>query len=94
MTAPPALSDQRRDVTEGNSRTANAAFTVSLSAPSGLPVSVSWATADGTALAGSDYTAASGTLTFAPPALPRRPSTVAVRGDTALRVRRGLQPWC
>lgn len=42
------------------------AFTVSLSSPSAVPVTVNYATADGTALAGSDYTAASGTLTFAP----------------------------
>ena len=41
-------------------------FTVTLSrAPSGT-VTVGYATADGTATAGQDYTAASGTLTFAP----------------------------
>jgi sugar lactone lactonase YvrE len=43
-----------------------AAFTVRLSLPSSSPVTVSYATADGTATAGSDYTAVSGTLTFAP----------------------------
>jgi hypothetical protein len=42
------------------------AFTVSLSAASSSPVSVSYATADGTALAGRDYNPASGTLTFVP----------------------------
>ncbi len=41
-------------------------FTVSLSAPFAEPVSVSYATADGTAIAGTNYTATSGTLTFAP----------------------------
>jgi hypothetical protein len=45
-------------------------FTVSLSAPSGRSVSVHYATANGTAIAGSspggDYNAASGTLTIAP----------------------------
>ena len=45
---------------------AAAEFTVRLSAPSGVAVSVSYATADGTAAAGSDYTAASGTLRFEP----------------------------
>ena len=51
-------------VTEGVDVTAD--FTVSLSAPSGQVVTVNWATANGTALAGSDYTTASGTVTFNP----------------------------
>jgi len=44
----------------------SATVTVQLSAPSGLPVTVKYATANGTAAAGSDYTAAAGTLTFNP----------------------------
>ena len=43
-----------------------AVFTVSLSAPSGLPVTVDYTTADDTASSGSDYTTASGTVTFDP----------------------------
>jgi streptogramin lyase len=43
-----------------------AAFTVSLDAASTSPVTVDYSTADGTAIAGTDYLAASGTLTFAP----------------------------
>lgn len=39
---------------------------VSLSRKAGEPVSVSWATQDGTALAGVDYRSASGVLTFRP----------------------------
>ncbi len=35
-------------------------FTVTLSPASGREVKVNWATADGTATAGSDYTAGSG----------------------------------
>ena len=41
-------------------------FAVALSAPSGIEVSASYATADGTATAGGDYAAATGTLMFAP----------------------------
>src|SRR5262249_3877809 len=43
-----------------------ALFTVTLSPPSTAPLTVTFATADGTAVTGSDYTATSGTLTFAP----------------------------
>ncbi len=51
---------------EGNAGTAALTFTVTLGAASAQVVTVNYATADGTALAGSDYTATSGTLTFAP----------------------------
>src|SRR5207244_4338812 len=50
-------------VAEGNTGT-RAAFTVTLSAASSQPVTVVYATADGTATAGGDYQAASGTLTI------------------------------
>lgn len=43
-----------------------AVFTVTLSTPAGVPVTVNYSTANGTAFVGSDYTAVSGTLTFAP----------------------------
>jgi hypothetical protein len=46
--------------------TSQFAFTVSLAWPSVGTTTVNYATADGTALAGSDYVAASGTLTFPP----------------------------
>src|SRR5436309_15792640 len=51
-------------VTEGNSGTTLANFTVTLDAAVDTPVSVDHTTANGTAQAGSDYTAATGTLTF------------------------------
>ena len=52
------------------------AFTVSLAVPQNNPASVRWSTVDGTAVAGSDYEPASGTLIFAPGRWPRRsPST-------------------
>ena len=66
------LNDEARlsigDVTlvEGQQRPAQAVFTVSLSAASSQTITVNYATANGTATAGSDYIAASGTLTFAP----------------------------
>jgi sugar lactone lactonase YvrE len=43
-----------------------ALFTVSLSTPFAEPVTVNYTSADGTALAGTNYTATSGTLTFPP----------------------------
>jgi hypothetical protein len=54
-------------VTASDTSTVTAVFTVSLSAPSSLPVTVNYATADGAATAcGNDYGPISGTLTFAP----------------------------
>ena len=50
----------------GSEATTPASITVTLSAASGQTVTVSYATANGTAAAGSDYTATSGTLTFSP----------------------------
>jgi sugar lactone lactonase YvrE len=44
----------------------NSGVTVTLSAASSTPVTVNYATADGTATAGKDYSAQSGTVTFAP----------------------------
>ncbi|NOK07235.1 Ig domain-containing protein,Calx-beta domain-containing protein, partial [Myxococcus xanthus] len=61
--AVPALSVGDASATEGNSGTATMTFTVSLGAASGQTVTVNYATADGTANAGSDYVARSGTLT-------------------------------
>ena len=51
---------------EGDSGTPKAVFTVRLAAPSLQTVSVRYATRDGSAVAGKDYTAASGTLSFPP----------------------------
>ena len=50
----------------GVAATESARFTVSLSVPSGQPVTVVYATSDVTAAAGADYAPTSGTLTFAP----------------------------
>jgi hypothetical protein len=51
-------------VTEGNTGTANATFTLSLANASNRDLTFHYATADDSATAGSDYQAASGTLTI------------------------------
>nr|WP_308686081.1 putative Ig domain-containing protein [Xanthomonas arboricola] len=79
----PALSIDDVSVNEGNSGTTTATFTVSLSMASGQTVSVNYATADGTATAGSDYVARSGTLTFAP-GVTAQGVAITVNGDTAV----------
>ena len=58
-----------------------AVFTVSLSAASRREITVDFATANGTATAGSDYQATSGTLTFAP-GTTTQTLTVLILGDT------------
>jgi ribosomal protein L35AE/L33A len=68
-------------VPEGNSGSVNAVFTVNLAAASGRSVAVSYATANGTAAAPNDYTASSGTLTFAP-GTTSQTIVVPVVGDT------------
>jgi hypothetical protein len=77
----PSLAVGDAMVTEGDSGTKNALFTVSLSAASAGPVTVDYATVDGSAKAPGDYAAASGTLTFAPGELSKQVA-VAVVGDT------------
>ncbi|BCM88294.1 hypothetical protein IAD21_00125 [Abditibacteriota bacterium] len=62
---PPLVSISDVTVTEGSRGTTNAVFTVTLSAASAQSVSVAYASANGSAVAPADYTARSGTLTFA-----------------------------
>jgi uncharacterized repeat protein (TIGR01451 family) len=62
----PKLSINNVSVIEGNSGTTDAVFEVSLAGQSSLPVTVDYATRDGTAVTGSDYLSRSGSLTFAP----------------------------
>ncbi len=80
----PTLSISDATVTEGNDGgTVNAVFTVTLSAAGTQTVTVEYATANGTASAGSDYAAKLGTLTFAGGATSQT-ITVPVIGDTAV----------
>lgn len=77
----PALSVNDVTVTEGNAGPVNATFTVVLTPAAGGPVTVGYATADGTALSGSDYAGTTGTLTFVP-GQTSQTVTVVVDGDT------------
>ena len=77
----PSISINNVSVAEGNSGTTNATFTVTLSAASGQVVTVSYSTANGTAIAGSDYIATSGNLTFNP-GESANTFTVLINGDT------------
>jgi T1SS-143 domain-containing protein len=64
-----------------NEDAGTATFTVTLSNPSASPVTVGYSTADGTAVAPGDYTAGSGTLTFAP-GVTSQTVTVPIANDT------------
>jgi len=76
----PSLSISDVSVIEPGTGTTNAVFTVTLAPTSGLAVTVSYATADGTATAPADYTAITGSLSFAPGASTRS-ITVVVKSD-------------
>jgi hypothetical protein len=69
-------------ITEGNSGTRQATLTVGLNQVSATDVSVRYATANNTALAGSDYTATSGTLVIAAGST-QGTIQVPIFGDTA-----------
>jgi len=77
----PSISVRDVVVVEGNSGTTQATFVVALSGPSSQSVSFSFATANGTATAGSDYIASSGNATFAPGEV-EKPVVVLVNGDS------------
>lgn len=74
-----ALSDV--EVVEGNAGTVSATFSVVRTGGVGTTATVSYATQDDSATAGSDYVAASGTLTFGA-STTSLPVSVTVNGDT------------
>ena len=77
----PRLSINSVSVTEGNSGTKLMTFTVTLAAAYDQAVTVNYATNDSSAtVAGNDYVATSGTLTFAP-GQTTKTFTVTIRGD-------------
>ena len=71
-------------VTEGNSGTRYATFTLRLSSASSSSVSVRVTTANGTALAPADYTAVSGSTVSFSAGTTTRTFSVAVRGDVTV----------
>jgi hypothetical protein len=79
----PKLSLLDASVTEGNTGTTPLTFTVTMTPAALVDVTVDYATADGTATAGSDYVAASGTLTI-PAGQTSGSITVDVNGDTSV----------
>ena len=63
---PPAVSIADLAVAEGDGEHSHFMFTVTLDKASDETVTVQYSTSDGTAIAGVDYTATTGTVTFAP----------------------------
>ncbi len=68
---------------EGKTGNTDFVFNVTTSLPYPQPMNVSFTTSNGTALAGSDYVAKSGVLTFAPN-VQSQTITITVKGDTVV----------
>lgn len=79
--APVTVDIDDTAIAEGDTGIADAAFTVTLSAAAADDVTVDYATSDGSARAGSDYTADSGTLTIGAGDTEAM-IAIAVQGDT------------
>lgn len=62
----PAPTISINDVSTSNENAASTNLVATISAASGKTITINFATSNGTATAGSDYTASNGTLTFAP----------------------------
>ncbi|MDP6523196.1 MAG: DUF2341 domain-containing protein [Kiritimatiellia bacterium] len=82
-TSMPAASVSIDDISvlEGDAGTSDAVFTVSLTGPNAADMSVDYATADNTAVAGADYTMITGTVTIVAGQTSTQ-ITVQVLGDT------------
>jgi predicted extracellular nuclease len=82
----PGASIADAAIVEGDAGTANLVFTVTLSAGPTGPVTIDFATANGSATAGSDYVATSGTISFAAGETSKTIS-IPVNGDTVGELR-------
>ncbi|HET9315557.1 MAG TPA: Calx-beta domain-containing protein, partial [Vicinamibacteria bacterium] len=80
---PPSVSVSDVTLTEGLSGTKAFVFTLTLSGPSALTTRIHYATADGSAVAGSDYTARTGEIVFSP-GVTAMTVSIAVTGDAAV----------
>ena len=89
----PGISISDVQVNEDAKGTTNALFLVSLNSRSIQPVTVDYATADGSALAGSDYEETTGSLTFAP-GTTNQSVSVAINGDTRINRTNGSSFIC
>lgn len=87
----PSLSISDASISEGNSGTQVATFTLTLSAPAASPVVYDVASADGTAVAGSDYNALLLTGMVIPAGASSATVSVFVFGDTAVEANENFQ---
>jgi Calx-beta domain/Domain of unknown function (DUF4114)/RTX calcium-binding nonapeptide repeat (4 copies) len=83
--AKPTISIVNISQPEGNSGNTNYGFNLTLSNPSVETITVKYITADDTAIAGSDYTATTGTVTFAPGETTKAVNVLAI-GDELFEV--------
>lgn len=79
--APPTVNVSNATIVEGDSGTKNASFTVSLSQARSTAVTVKYATADGSAVAPTDYTAKAATTLSFSAGQTSKTVTIPVRGD-------------
>ena len=68
---------------EGNNGTTDLVFTVSRSGDTSQPLTLSWSTADGTAMSGTDFVAAAGQLVFSDPLVTEQSISISVIGDAS-----------
>lgn len=77
---PPTLSIADATVTEGSSGSVTMNFQLTLNAASGKTITINYATANGTATAGSDYVAVNSSVTFTP-GQTQRTISITILGD-------------